>query len=129
MLGHPDYHDFEEEGDADHVDAVDTIEPLVINEVATERMVPQRAWLLSLTASGFAAPPSIFRQGLVTDRLGEPIVGGMSGSPIVNDAGMAIGGGVQLDYSGDGKANSRLCAGNYRLGCFYSWRQSRNNRD
>jgi len=105
VLGPPDYQVFDA---SDYDTLVQGIEPLAVSAVITDYAAEQRAWMLSLAGDWF--PCKVSHSGgpwWATD-CAQPIEGGMSGSPILDDAGAAIG--VVASSSNMGQSsNPRLC--------------------
>ncbi len=108
MLGPPDYQVFDEESDA--YDAlVENLEPLTVSAAATDSNVEQRAWMLSLAGDWFSCTVKHHGGPWWPADCAQPIEGGMSGSPILNDAGEAIGVVTASSNMSLGSPNPRLC--------------------
>jgi hypothetical protein len=110
VLGSPDRQDLLEQ--ADDYEALVTVAPaLSIDEMADpDRLTEQRgeeAWLLSLDGRWTTCSVRVFR-GLWIDHAVDGIRGGMSGSPILNSNGKAIG--VVCIGSGTGTEDTEACA-------------------
>jgi hypothetical protein len=70
------------------VSLVESVTPIAIAEAPEKG----RAWLLSLEQKWFQCTVEYINDGpLWISESAQPIVGGMSGSPIISDEGMAIG--------------------------------------
>jgi Trypsin-like peptidase domain len=92
ILGPPDNQELGEQSDAYNA-FVEPIKPITIADTAKGRAFEKqgRSWLLSLDLQWYSAPYSVFGDGPLCWELGTKTEGGMSGSPIINDDGAAIG--------------------------------------
>ena len=109
VLGQPDNQVFFEESD-DYDALVDDIEPLAVSAVVTDRDAEQRAWMLSLAGEWFPCKVKHNSGPWWPADCAQRIEGGMSGSPILDDAGEAIGVVTASDARGSmGSPNPRLC--------------------
>jgi hypothetical protein len=82
-----------EQSDA-YDDFVEPIKPIAIADTKAEGRVfseEGRVWLLSLDLQWYPEPYSVFRDGPLCFEQETKTKGGMSGSPIVNDDGAAVG--------------------------------------
>ena len=86
VLGPPDNQVFDEESD-DYDALVEDIEPLAVSAAITDRDVEQRAWMLSLAGDWFPCKVKHHGGPWWPADCAQPIEGGMSGSPILDDAG------------------------------------------
>ena len=86
ILGRPDSQELGKESDA-YDDFVEPIKPIAIADTKTEG----RVWLLSLDLQWYPAPYFVIRDGPLSFGQETKTEGGMSGSPIVNDDGAAVG--------------------------------------
>ncbi len=89
VLGPPDYQVFFDENDYDTL--VESIEPLAVSAVITNKAAEQRAWMLSLAGDWFACKVKHHGGPWWPTDCAQHIEGGMSGSPILDDTGAAIG--------------------------------------
>ncbi len=108
VLGPPDSQVFDEESDA-YAALVEDLEPLVVSAVITDRDVEQRAWMLSLAGDWFSCMVKHHGGPWWPAVCAQPIEGGMSGSPILDDAGAAIGVVTASSNMSLGSPNPRLC--------------------
>ena len=104
ILGSPDDQELGEQSDAYNA-FVEPIQPMTIANTVKGRAFEKqgRSWLLSLDLKWYPAPYSVFGEGSLCLGLDTKTKGGMSGSPIVNDDGAAIG---VVTFSGS--SNPRL---------------------
>ena len=87
VVGSPDNQELGDEADA-YEALVESVTPIAIAEAPEKG----RAWLLSLEQKWFQCTVEYINDGpLWISESAQPIVGGMSGSPIISDEGMAIG--------------------------------------
>ena len=90
VLAAPDYELFEDEADA-YEALVDSAEPLAVEAADTPPDEPQRVWLLALDGAWFEATARHFGGPWSLDKRQHTVDGGMSGLPILDDFGKAIG--------------------------------------
>jgi hypothetical protein len=87
VLGTPDSQELSRQADA-YEELVESLTPLRIAEAPEN----SHAWLLSLKGVWFGCTVEIVRDGpLWVSNPAQPILGSMSGSPIISDDGKAIG--------------------------------------
>jgi hypothetical protein len=108
VLGSPDNQEFFKEAKA-YEELVESVTPIPIADAPSEG----EAWLLSLDANWFRCSAEYINDGpLWLSDLEQPMVGGMSGSPIIAEDGKAIGIATLGDPDnkpGPGTPNARFC--------------------
>ena len=113
VLGSPDNQTFAQQAD-DYEALVDEAKTLVVNATITDPFAPQDAWMLSLGGDWFACSVAHSGGAWWPTDCAQDIEAGMSGSPILDGAGLAIGVVTSSAYV-DGKQqqmgspNPRLC--------------------